>query len=312
MTGLPIPDARRDLRQAVSRRWLPALRPHSLQALRRHSLQALLAAALLACHHAGTGAPEDGPATRPRTDTSGQCAGTCDASTPSYPILSDTRGYGDVTTYGGVAGGHPSQGGACNYGETGILSFAAIQVNRLPGDMQGQWRGGRVCGQCVEVKARTPDGWKSTVVRIVDKCPDDFCGIDLGGTPAGVLMGNKPGRYSGEWNFVSCEGHPGVSDGAPSLFIKEGSNAFWSLIQVRNPSERIMGIRCRRSGAPAWTDLEWATEAENFFRVPVSALADSAAYDCEIELPDGPGYVWHGSGQALAAAGASLPLSPAP
>jgi hypothetical protein len=176
-------------------------------------LWALLAAGFLACHPGG-GTHEPGTASPPpRTDTSGQCAGICDASPRTYPIVGDSNGYGDVTTYGGTVAA-PSLGGACNYGQTGILNYAAIQVNRLPGDMQGQWRGGRVCGQCVEVRARTTEGWKSTVVRIVDKCPDDFCGIDLGGAPAGALMGDKPGRYAGEWSFIPCDGHPGVSDGA--------------------------------------------------------------------------------------------------
>lgn len=272
-------------------------------------LWALLAGTILACHQRGTDDP--GMAYPPRTDTSGQCVGICDASPKSYPVLGDTNGYGDVTTYGGTVAA-PSTGGACNYGPTGILNYAAIQVNRLPGDMQGQWRGGRICGQCAEVRARTPEGWKSTVVRIVDKCPDDFCGIDLGGAPAGVLMGNKPGRYAGEWSFVSCDGHPGISDGQPSLFIKEGSNASWSLVQVRDPSERISGIRYRRSGASTWSDLEWATEAENFFHIPAAVLADSAAYDLKVDLPHGPGYALHCPGSAFAAAGTSLPLTSAP
>ncbi|MBW8888242.1 MAG: hypothetical protein JF616_10845 [Fibrobacteres bacterium] len=271
-----------------------------------------MAACLLACHNGGAATPDDGTGSPPRTDTSGQCTGSCDASPPSYPVLGDTSGYGDVTTYGGTAGGHPSAGGACNYDSTGILAFAAIQVNRLPGDMQGQWRGGRVCGQCVEVRARTPDGWKSTVVRIVDKCPDANCGIDLGGTPAGILMGDKPGRYAGEWTFVSCDGHPDASDGPPSLFIKAGSNAYWSLIQVRNPAQRILGIRCRRSGSTAWTDLAWATEAENFFHVPVSVLADSSVYDLEVDMPHAAGYSLRCPGSALAAEKTSLPLVPAP
>jgi expansin (peptidoglycan-binding protein) len=269
-----------------------------------------LAASLLACHPGG-GTHDPGTASPPRTDTSGQCAGICDASPRTYPILGDTGGYGDVTTYGGTLAA-PSAGGACNYGPTGILNYAAIQVNRLPGDMQGQWRGGRICGQCVEVRARTPEGWKATVVRIVDKCPDDFCGIDLGGAPAGALMGDKPGRYSGEWSFVSCDVHPGVSDGTPSLFIKEGSNAFWSLVQVRDASERILGIRYRRTGSAPWSDMEWATEAENFYHVPAAVLADSAAYDLKVDLPHGPGYLLQCRGSALAAAGTSLPLTAVP
>jgi hypothetical protein len=270
----------------------------------------LLAGTLVAsCGKAGTGGSEP-PGVGPRTDTSGRCDGNCDASPPSIPELLDTAGFGDVTTYGDVAHPAPSSGGACNYGPTGILDFAAIQVDRLPGDAQGQWRGGRVCGQCAEVRARTPTGWKTTVVRIVDKCPDADCGIDLGGQPARDLMGDKPGRYSGEWTFVSCEGRAGVSDGEPSLFVKEGTNAWWSRVQVRNPAERIAGMRIRPVGSAAWTEMDWATEAENFFRVPDAVLQDTARYELQAILPHGAPYSLGCRGTALAQAGVSLPFDP--
>jgi hypothetical protein len=288
-------------------RLLAAIRPCAV-------LPALsLAIALLgACGKPGTGSPEPS-GVEARADSSGQCEGNCDASPPSIPKLLDTAGFGDVTTYGDVAHPAPSAGGACNYGPTGILNFAAIQVDRLPGDAQGQWRGGRVCGQCAEVRARTPTGWKTTVVRIVDKCPDANCGIDLGGQPARDLMGDRPGRYSGEWTFVSCEGRAGVSDGEPSLFVKEGTNAWWSRVQARNPAERITGMRIRPVAAGAnvaWTDMDWATEAENFFGVPDPMLQDTALYELQAILPHGAPYSLRCRGTALAQAGTFLPFAP--
>ena len=285
-------------------------------------LAALLALALFACAARGAdeeGDPSRGPdgkadsSSKSPTDSSGACAGICNASSPSIPKLGDSSGSGDVTTYGDVANPRPSEGGACNYGATGITAYAAIQVSRLPGDLEGQWRGGRVCGQCAEVRARTPSGWKSTVVRIVDKCPDAYCGIDLGGEPARALMDANPGRYSGEWRFVPCDGHAGVSDGQPALSVKEGSNPYWALIQVRDPAERILGIRMRRAGsAGAWTDLEWATEAENFFRVPPSILADSLEYNLEAALPHGTPYLLRCRGADLAEGRRSFVLARSP
>jgi hypothetical protein len=276
------------------------------------ALAACLAGALLpACAGPETG-DGDPPGGEPRTDSSGRCEGICDASPPSIPILFDTAGFGDVTTYGDVAHPAPSAGGACNYGPTGILWFAAIQVDRLPGDAQGQWRGGRACGQCAEVRARTPDGWKSAIVRIVDKCPDANCGIDLGGAPARALMGDKPGRYAGEWRFVSCDGHPGVSDGEPALFVKEGTNPWWSRVQVRNPAERITGMRIRKLSGSAWTELAWAAEAENFFAVPDEVLADTAGYEVQAILPHGAPYSLRCQGTALAVPEAALALTRAP
>lgn len=266
--------------------------------------------AMAACSSKGTDTQVPQPGGTPRSDTSGFCEGICDASPPSVPVLNDTGGFGDVTTYGNAAEPAPSQGGACNYGPTEILRFAAIQVSRLPGDMRGQWQGGRICGQCAEVRARTPEGWKTTVVRIMDKCPDANCGIDVGGLPARDLMGGRPGRYSGEWRWVSCSGHEGVSDGPPSLFVKEGGNAYWSLVQVRNAEASVLGIRLRLAslGAGPWTDLAWATEAENFFKVPPAILQDAREYKMEITLSSGRGYAAVMPGADLAAEKSSLTL----
>ena len=265
---------------------------------------------MAACSSKGTDTEVPRSGGTPRSDTSGSCESNCDASSPTVPVLNDTEGFGDVTTYGSVANPAPSQGGACNYGSTEILRFAAIQVSLLPGDLRGQWQGGRICGQCAEVRARTPEGWKTTVVRIMDKCPDVNCGIDLGGLPARDLMGAQPGRYSGEWRWVSCAGHEGVSDGPPSLFVKEGGNAYWSLIQVRNAEASVLGVRLRLAslGAGPWTELVWATEAENFFKVPPAILQDAREYKLEITLSAGRGYGAVLKGADLAAEKSSLAL----
>ncbi len=207
-----------------------------------------------------------------RTDTSGACKVLpCDASSPTVPVVTASGGSGDVTTYGGVGNATPSSGGACNYGITGITHYAAIQVNQMPGDLRGQWQEGRACGQCVRIRARTSSGWKTTVARIVDKCPDANCGIDLGGAPATEIMGTQPGRYSGEWSFVPCQGLSGVTEGPKALWVKDGSNAYWSLVQVRNAPSGVDSILARIPDGP-WTPFTWATEAENFFKVPANLL----------------------------------------
>lgn len=109
-----------------------------------------LSALFTACGHDAVKSP--GGALDPRnpdtsrTDTLGACTTLpCDASPPTVPVLTSTGGSGDVTTYGGVGNATPSSGGACNYGNTGITHYAAIQVNLLPGDLRGQWQSGRAC-----------------------------------------------------------------------------------------------------------------------------------------------------------------------
>lgn len=276
-----------------------------------HGPALLLVLALTSCgtdHDHRT--PEDLAALHPpRTDTGGACVGPCDAASPSIPVISDSISHGDVTTYGGVGNSNPSSGGACNYGVTGITHYAAIQVNQVPGDLRGQWDGGRACGRCFEVRARTPVGWKSTHVRIVDKCPDGYCGIDLGGAPATDLMGIQAGRYSGQWRPVPCQGLPGVSDGPVVLQVKEGSNRWWSLVQVRNPLGAVREIRLRQDlPGTSWTSLPWATEAENFFKVPQSILQDSVPYRLQVVFESGSTLEASTTPMALSSEGNRIPL----
>ncbi len=208
--------------------------------------------------------------------------------TPTIPVYSDKGGTGDVTTYGSPADPENSQGGACNYGSTKIKYYAAINVSQFPGDKKGQWQDGRICGQCAKVRVRTATGEERvTVVRIVDKCPDDNCGIDLGGAPAAVIMQSQAGRYAGEWEWVDCDGNDGVSDGPPSLYIKTGSNQWWSLIQTRNGPGSVLEMRVRKAGTTEWQSLKWAIEAENFLKLPEELLQDSGDWDIEVRWSTG-------------------------
>ena len=210
-------------------------------------------------------------------------------TTPGVPVMSSSGGSGDITTYGSIQEPEFSEGGACNYGSTGIRYYAAINVNQIPGDLKGDWNDGRICGRCAKVKMYTKEGEvRTTIVRITDKCPDDNCGIDLGGAPAGELMKDGAGRYSGEWEWVSCEGVDGVWDGPAALHIKEGSNEWWSLLQVRNGFGSVEQVRIKKVGFTEWMNLPWATEAENFWRLPESILQDRDEWDIEVLWEYGP------------------------
>jgi endoglucanase len=199
------------------------------------------------------------------------CPGPCNSATPVYPTLLDNGGLGNVTMYSTG----PSSGGACNYGSTGVNYYAAINVNQTPGDAAGQWQGGSICGQCAEVTVLTSQGPRSVTVRIMDKCPDDNCGIDLGGAAPGSVMLDGNGRYTGEWRFVSCDGHPEVSDGPPSLYVLPGSNAWWSRVHVRNGSMAVSTIDWRDVAGTASGLLPFASNPENAFEVPTNDVLQS-------------------------------------
>jgi hypothetical protein len=206
------------------------------------------------------------------SDTTPICSGICNAVTPSYPTVGPDAGQGNITMYTTEASG----GGACNYGVTKVLYFVAVNVNVSPGDGQGHWQGGRVCGQCVEVTALTTQGPQSVVVRIMDKCPDGYCGMDLGGAAPAAVMRDGFGRYAGSWRFVSCVGHPEVSDGPTSLCVSSGANAYWSRVQVRNPPGAVESIAWRDSQGTTGT-FPYASDPENTFEVPPSVLQSTVA-----------------------------------
>ena len=201
------------------------------------------------------------------SETALACSGICNAATPSYPTVGPDVGRGNITMYTTEA----SSGGACNYGATSVLYFAAVNVNVTPGDGRGQWQGGRICGQCIEVTALTTQGPQSVVVRIMDKCPDGYCGIDLGGAAPAAIMRDGFGRYNGTWRFVSCTGHPEVSDGPTSLCVSSGANAYWSRVQVRNPPGAVESIEWQSSQGGSGT-LPYASDPEDTFEVPPALL----------------------------------------
>jgi expansin (peptidoglycan-binding protein) len=235
------------------------------------------------------------------------CPGSCNSATPVYPTLTAEGGLGNVTMYTTQA----SNGGACNYGTTKVMSFAAMSVNVQPGDGKGQWQGGRICGQCAEVTALTSQGPKTVVVRIMDKCPDGFCGIDLGGSAPGAVMLDGSGRYDGAWRFVSCAGHPEVSDGAPSLSVLNGSNAWWSRVQVRNPPSAVDSIEWQdAANAATHGTFPYATDPENTFEVPVSSVLQStiASFKITVHFVDGSKATVQVSRAQLGAQGGSYPL----
>ncbi len=237
----------------------------------------------------------------------GKCT-NCDSFTAADPELTENGGKGSVTTYGSITAKETSLGGACNYGQTNIQYYAAIHVNVSPGDEKGPWNGGAACGGCVHVKAKTPDGWKEVTVRITDRCPDANCGVDLGGAPASDIMGIQVGRYSGEWEFVSCEGVEGVWGDSTSIWVKEGASEFWSIIHVRNPKDMVKSLIIYGIDTDDVHVLEMVVGTENFWTVPQEVLQTDNHYRIVVKYRTGEDDVWKIKGSDLAVPEANLYL----
>jgi hypothetical protein len=182
-----------------------------------------------------------------------------------------------------------SSGGACLYGNTKVLFFAAMSVNVEPGDGKSQWQEGRLCGQCARVTVLTTQGPKQVVVRIMDKCPDGYCGLDLGGTAPSTVMLDGFGRYDGAWELISCAGHEEVFDGPTTLFVKDGSGPYWSAVQVRNPLMSVTAMNWQnRSDVSRKGAFDYASpQIENYFLIPVEVLQANATFDITITYRDG-------------------------
>lgn len=234
------------------------------------------------------------------------CKALCSSVAPSYPTNEPWGGLGNATMYSTSA----SAGGACQYGTTQIRYFAAISVNLQPNDGKGAWQNGRICGQCAEVLAQTSKGPRTLVVRIMDKCPDGYCGIDLGGDAPAALMADDFGRYDGRWRWVPCTGHPETFDGPTTLYVKSGSNAWWSRIQIRNPPMGILSMAWRPSdSASAFEELVFAEgNLENFYSVPAKLLQSPSQVEILIRYNDGTSATLSIAGTDLAKEDASYPV----
>jgi expansin (peptidoglycan-binding protein) len=105
------------------------------------------------------------------------------------------------------------------------------------------------CGAYVEVFG--PSG--SVVVRIVDKCPDAQCTtghLDLSRQAFAKIAPLERGIVPITWRVVS----PTLS-GPIAYHFKEGSNQWWTAVQIRNHRNPIVRLEWRNA-AGAWVAAE--------------------------------------------------------
>lgn len=110
---------------------------------------------------------------------------------------------------------------------TGNCSFDAS-----PGDLMvaalnaPDYQSAAMCGACVEVTG--PQG--SVTVRIVDQCPECKHGdLDLSPQAFQMLSPLAAGRIPITWRQVACK-----VNGPIAYHFKDGANAYWTAIQIRN------------------------------------------------------------------------------
>jgi expansin len=138
----------------------------------------------------------------------------------------------------------PFTGEATRYAAdgTGSCSFDAAADRRVAAISAADYAKAAWCGACAEVTG--PAG--RVVVRIVDRCPACKAGdLDLSREAFAAIAEPQRGRVAISWRPVACE-----VDGPIAYRFKDGSNPFWTAIQVRNHRYAIAALEARdRRGA---------------------------------------------------------------
>ena len=108
------------------------------------------------------------------------------------------------------------------------------------------YKGAAWCGSCVAVSG--PNG--EVVVRIVDSCPGCAEGdLDLSKEAFAKIAPLVAGRVDITWRPAPCD-----VTGPIAYHFKDGSNAFWTGIQIRNHRYAISSLEVR-DAAGAYTKI---------------------------------------------------------
>lgn len=150
-------------------------------------------------------------------------------SPPPATVLSGEVVQG-IATYYDTADGS----GNCGFDPTpNDLDVAAFD--------SADYAGSATCGECVKIT-----GPKGTVtVRIVDSCPDcEQHHLDLAPSAFDKIADRSAGRVTITYQAVAC-----AVTGNLAYHYKDGSNAYWTAIQVRNHRVPVAKLEIMKAGA---------------------------------------------------------------
>jgi expansin (peptidoglycan-binding protein) len=129
---------------------------------------------------------------------------------------------------------------------TGNCSFDATPNDLMVAAMNAaDYSNAAWCGACLDVTG--PNG--EAVVRVVDQCPGCAHGdLDLSQSAFAAIAPLSAGRVAISWHEVACP-----ETGPIAYRFKEGSNPYWTAIQVRDHRYPISKLEAQ-TGA-SWTEL---------------------------------------------------------
>ena len=129
---------------------------------------------------------------------------------------------------------------------SGNCGFPATPDDLMVGAMNAaDYAGSAVCGSCVRVVG--PEG--SVDLRIVDQCPECAPGdIDLSPEAFEMIAPLSAGRVDLTWEYIECP-----VAGPIVYHFKDGSNPWWTAVQIRNHRHAIAKFEFRSEGA--WVEV---------------------------------------------------------
>lgn len=118
---------------------------------------------------------------------------------------------------------------------TGNCLFDATPFDLMIGAMnETDYANSAVCGECVRLTG--PDG--VILIRIVDRCPECAPGdIDLSPQAFSLIADTARGRVPITWHIIPCE-----VTGPIEYHFKEGSNQWWTAVQIRNHRHPVLSL----------------------------------------------------------------------
>jgi expansin (peptidoglycan-binding protein) len=155
------------------------------------------------------------------------------------------------------------RGEATFYGATGegALGFDATDDRMITAMNTIDLYGSDAAGGHVKVKG--PKG--EVTVKVVDELPEQRKGaLDLSQEAFAKIADPVDGRVPIEWEFVD-----GDVEGPIQYKFKEGSNEYWTAIQVRNHRTRVKEVEVQKDDG-SWENLN--RESYNYFTSPSGGM----------------------------------------
>jgi expansin (peptidoglycan-binding protein) len=228
------------------------------------------------------------------SDGSGDVSDGSGATGPGSSSASGTSAASGTPVACGSESPHTGDGTVYDADGTGNCSFDAAP-DRMVGAMNhADYAASAVCGECVAISGPSGD----VTIRIVDQCPECAPGdIDLSAEAFAKIAEPSAGRVSISWKVVSC-GLPG-----PIRYrFKEGSNPYWTAVQIRNANSAILSVEAMKDGAYeplTRTDYDYFLDESGLGPGPYSFRVTDVYGDVphDAEIPFGEAQTFDGAAQ---------------